>query len=93
MRGAAACLALAACAPVVVEIGAPMPAPQIAAGLCDAALYQTLIGRPAAEIDQATLPRAHRIVCADCAATADYVPDRLTVRLDANGRVASLACQ
>lgn len=88
----AAVLAAAACAPQA-EIGPAAPLPPETAPLCDAGRYAPLIGQPSATLDRATLPASHRIVCADCAMTMDYSADRLTIRLDAEGKVASVACQ
>lgn len=88
----AAVLAVTACAPQAV-IGPAAPLPPETAPLCDAARYAALVGQPAAALDRATLPASHRVVCADCAMTMDYSADRLTIRLDAEGKVASVACQ
>ena len=91
--GAALSVALlTACAPQPA-IGPAAPLAPPAAPLCDAARYQALLGQPASALDPKTLPTSRRIVCADCAMTMDYAADRLTIRLDADAKVAGLACQ
>ncbi|MBU6371633.1 MAG: hypothetical protein KJS97_02810 [Alphaproteobacteria bacterium] len=85
-------VALAGCAPQA-SIGPSTPLPPTPAPSCDAVAYARLIGQPAATIDPASLPARHRIVCADCAMTMDYSADRLTIRLDPEGKVAAVACQ
>ncbi|MBL8560213.1 MAG: hypothetical protein JNM47_15930 [Hyphomonadaceae bacterium] len=59
---------------------------------CNAADYQYLIGKTDAEIDRTRLPKAHRIVCHNCPVTMDFNENRLTVGLDAAGKVARASC-
>jgi hypothetical protein len=59
---------------------------------CGAAAHAALIGRPGDAIDRSSLPRGARVVCHDCQVTMDFLPDRLNVRLDPQGRVAALDC-
>lgn len=60
--------------------------------LCGASRFQTLIGQPEAAARSAGLPDPFRIVCHACPATMDYAPDRMTVTLDPQGRVADVTC-
>ncbi|MGE0739701.1 MAG: I78 family peptidase inhibitor [Hyphomonadaceae bacterium] len=65
---------------------------QAVADTCRMAEYQSFIGRDGASIDQASLPPRARVVCFGCAVTMDHVPERLNLRLGADGKVASLGC-
>lgn len=59
---------------------------------CRMADFQSLIGRPGAEIDRSSLPTPSRVVCHDCAVTMDFNAQRLNVNLGADGKVESLRC-
>jgi len=59
---------------------------------CDAAAYQFLVGQKETEIEKRRLPGAFRIVCHSCAMTMDFNPQRLTVKLGADGKVESASC-
>jgi hypothetical protein len=66
--------------------------PSAPADACGMAERRDLIGQTAAEIDPARLPEGARTVCLGCMTTTDYVPSRLNLQLDAEGKVASLRC-
>lgn len=83
--------ALAACVATNVT-EAPGNLPTGGAETCDAGAYQYLIGQKEAEIDRTRLPKVHRIVCHNCAVTMDFNENRLTVALDAAGKVARASC-
>jgi hypothetical protein len=96
LAACAAALACGACAqdPVSKPPLAPtVPLPKPAPAACDAARYAHWIGSKVSEIDLGAAPRAHRVVCADCAMTMDFSADRLTIFLDADQKVARLSCQ
>ena len=76
---------------------APMPEVQPPAidddpDACGASRFQHLIGQPEAAARSAGLPQPLRILCHNCPATMDYVPDRMTVTLDPQGDVAQVSC-
>ncbi len=59
---------------------------------CGLAAYAHLIGKPASEIDPASLPPRARILTPDAIVTMDFSPDRLNVILGTDGKVGSLRC-
>lgn len=59
---------------------------------CDASQYQYLIGQSEGEIDRTRLPRANRIICAECMVTMDHSPNRLNIHLGTDKRVGSVRC-
>ena len=88
----AAAAALGACA-----VDEPRSAPADSArsegaDTCGMANFRHLIGRPASEIDQASLPPRTRVITPDMMVTQDYVPERLNIMTGTDGRVASLRC-
>jgi len=89
---ASALLLLAACA------GAPLPAPAPAdpAAACQQAQARLhpLIGQPYEAVAEqlAGLGQALRLVEPDMMVTQDFVPERLTVELDAERRIRRVAC-
>jgi hypothetical protein len=88
---AAAVGALVACAGVTGN-EAPGSLPAGGAETCDTGAYQYLVGQKEADIEKTRLPGAFRIVCHNCAMTMDFNPQRLTVRLGADGKVESASC-
>lgn len=88
---ATAFASLAACVAINVN-EAPDTQPAGGGETCNAAGYQYLIGKSEAEIDRTRLPKVHRIVCHNCPVTMDFNEKRLTVGLDASGKVASARC-
>ena len=59
---------------------------------CGASRFQHLIGTPASEIDQSTLPEGARIITPETMVTQDFVPTRLNITAGTDGNVASLNC-
>ncbi|MFZ4121869.1 MAG: I78 family peptidase inhibitor [Caulobacterales bacterium] len=59
---------------------------------CQAQAYDPLIGVQEDEVDRDRLPQTFRIVCHDCQITMDHNPNRLTIQLDAQNKVASVNC-
>lgn len=85
-------LLMAACAPTPPVAGAPMDNPGDLAGDCGAEKFQRLIGQSRAMLDEAALPKPHRIIAHDAMVTMDYAPTRLNIQLDQDGRVARVFC-
>jgi hypothetical protein len=59
---------------------------------CKAALYASLIGQPA---DASAVPPASRLVRhirPDSIVTMDFIPARLSIEIDAAGRITGLRC-
>lgn len=83
--------ALAGCISIEVN-DVPDNRPAGGAQTCDAGAYHYLVGQRESDIDRSRLPAAHRIVCSTCAVTMDFNPNRLTVTLDAQSKVASARC-
>lgn len=59
---------------------------------CGAARFRNLIGTPASEIDQSTLPAQTRIITPDMMVTQDFSAQRLNIMVGTDGRVGSLRC-
>ena len=59
---------------------------------CGMAPFQRLIGKPAGEIDRATLPARARVIMPGQMVTQDFSPQRLNIRVAPDGKVASLGC-
>ena len=77
---------------------APPPAPQDLAS-CNGGAYADAIGRFLVhgtagpdEVNQDRLPRPHRVLTPDAAATMDYRPDRLNIEVDRTGRILAVRC-
>jgi hypothetical protein len=84
------------CAPTS-QSAAPGAAPARPAGpaaedTCGMANFRHLIGKPAAEIDRASLPPRTRIITPDTMVTQDFNPERLNIMTGTDGRVASMRC-
>jgi hypothetical protein len=95
LRNATLVIAAAALGGCVVDEprSAPVdPAKPGGADTCGMADFRHLMGRPASEIDQASLPPRTRIITPDMMVTQDYVPERLNIMTGTDGRVASLRC-
>lgn len=60
---------------------------------CGAAGLQGLLGRPEAALQTVTLPPATRILRPDDVIPLDFSPDRLTIDIDALGRISSVTCR
>lgn len=60
--------------------------------LCHAEAFAFLTGRSQSEIPRATLPPRTRVLCHGCAATMDYVENRLNLQIDAAGNVSRVYC-
>ncbi|MDZ4775446.1 MAG: I78 family peptidase inhibitor [Alphaproteobacteria bacterium] len=88
---AAAFGALAACVAINVN-EAPDSRPAGGAETCDASLYVYLVGQDESAIDRTRLPKAHRIVCAECMVTMDHNPNRLNLHLGTDKKVGSVRC-
>lgn len=69
----------------------PPAPPSEDANACHVELYQSLIGQPIDAVDRTTLP-THRVICAGCMATMDFVAERLTIQLDQDDKIDSLRC-
>jgi hypothetical protein len=59
---------------------------------CGAAAFAKLIGQPAAALASIARDGPLRVIAYGARATTDFRPTRLTVRLDRDGRIASLTC-
>lgn len=83
--------ALAGC--IAIEVNeAPPQGPAGGAETCDAQSYQYLVGQNEAVIDRTRLPKAYRIVCAECMVTMDHNPNRLNIHLGTDKKVGSVRC-
>lgn len=61
-------------------------------GMCAAARYQALVGRPIGEVDTAALPRPLRVYSFGSLIAMDHRPERMNVVLAADGRVRAVRC-
>lgn len=89
---AAAVGLLAGCIAIEVNEAPEYAAPAGGAATCDASLYGYLVGQNEADIDRSRLPRAFRIICAECMVTMDHNPNRLNIHLGTDKRVGSVRC-
>lgn len=71
---------------------APGNLPVGGAETCDAGAYAYLVGQDEAAIDRTRLPKAHRVICAECMVTMDHNPNRLNVHLGVDKKVGSVRC-
>jgi hypothetical protein len=62
------------------------------ASACEAERYQSLIGMTATDVERQRLPETSRMLEYGSVYTQDYVPARLNVHLDQNGRVYRVIC-
>ncbi|WP_353173685.1 I78 family peptidase inhibitor [Paracandidimonas soli] len=87
---------LLAVLPVVLLAACQSPAgsqdPEKQADTCGYSTRQTLVGLPAAEINESSLPPGTRILHPNTAATMDYRLERLNIRVNADGIVESVSC-
>ena len=60
--------------------------------ICGASAFEFLLGAPAAQIDQTTLPVGARIITPETMVTEDFRPERLNIIVDMDGNVSSLSC-
>lgn len=75
----------------------PEPPPETAEeatrqDICGASAFDYLLGTPAAEIDQTTLPEGARVITPDTMVTEDFRAERLNIITDTDGIVSSLSC-
>ena len=82
---------LASCISINVT-DVPDTRPAGGAETCDAAQYKYLVGQAEESIDRTHLPRAYRVICADCMVTMDFNPNRLNIQMGADKRVGSVRC-
>lgn len=68
------------------------PQGQTLADTCGAAAYSNLIGQPAEALASIARDGPLRVIAYGARATTDFRPTRLSVRLDRDGRIASLTC-
>jgi hypothetical protein len=90
-------LATAACIPPGEPQAPPAPPPAAEAGKCDAAPVQGYVGSHASgpvveKIVAESGARSARVIRPGMAVTMDYREDRVNVRVDDEGRIASIAC-
>ncbi len=61
-------------------------------GTCGMEDLQHFVGRPRVSVPRAAVPENYRVVGPNSVVTMDYRPDRLTIRVNENDVVESLAC-
>jgi len=61
-------------------------------GTCGMEDLQHFVGRPRVSVSRSAMPETYRVVGPNSVVTMDYRADRLTVRVDENDVVESLAC-
>jgi hypothetical protein len=61
-------------------------------GNCGMERVQHYVGQPRTEVPRSAMPDNYRVVGPDDAMTMDYRPDRLTIRVDEQDVVESMAC-
>lgn len=61
-------------------------------GDCGMESLQHYVGQPRVNVPRSAMPENYRVVGPDTMVTMDYRPDRLTVRVDENDVVESMAC-
>jgi len=61
-------------------------------GTCGMEDVQHFVGRPRVSVPRTAVPENYRVVGPNSVVTMDYRPDRLTIRVDDNDMVESLAC-
>jgi hypothetical protein len=59
---------------------------------CHLSQHHNLLGQNESAIDRSNLPEGARVICFGCAATRDDNPNRLTIQIGADHKVASLRC-
>ncbi len=76
-----------------IEKSEPTPSEsERSAKTCRADEWAGLVGRPLGDVDQRLLPEPYRVICYGCLVTQEYMYNRLNLRLDANGLIASIEC-
>ena len=70
----------------------PETRPTGGAETCDAGQYKYLVGQAEESIDRTHLPKAYRVICAECMVTMDFNPNRLNIHLGTDKRVGSVRC-
>lgn len=78
---------LAACQSTATTPDAEKPA-----DTCGYSTRQTLVGIPAAEINESSLPPGTRILHPGSVVTMDYRADRLNIHVNAEGKVERVVC-
>lgn len=79
--------------PAASEPALPQTADEATAqDTCGMAAFAHLIGTPAADIDQASLPAGARIITPESMVTQDFSPQRLNIMTGTDGRVSSMRC-
>lgn len=61
-------------------------------GTCGMEDLQHFVGQPRVNVPRSAVPENYRVVGPNSVVTMDYRPDRLTIRVDENDVVESLAC-
>lgn len=61
-------------------------------GDCGMENLQHYVGQPRVNVPRSAMPDNYRVVGPDTAVTMDYRPDRLTIRVNENDVVESMAC-
>ena len=59
---------------------------------CGAASRQNLVGTPAADLDQSTLPEFSRVIYPKTPVTMDYRLERLNVHVGEDGKISRVVC-
>ncbi len=59
---------------------------------CGARMLQGLVGQPSMALNAANVPYGTRVIFPDSPQTEGYDANRVTVNVDAAGRIASVAC-
>ena len=88
---------LFAMAPIVLLAACQSPAntqtaEDAASDTCGSTTRQTLVGVPAAQINESSLPPGTRILHPNTATTMDFRAERLNIRVNAEGIVESVSC-
>lgn len=84
-----------ACLAVMLAAGTPVgatPPSREVAGTCGAADLQALVGQPAAVLQTMRFDGPVRILRPRDAATMDYSPARLNIRIDADNVIVRVDC-
>lgn len=85
----AACVLATGCIAISVE---EKPAARLDIDRCGADGLQSYIGKPESALDQAKLPKVHRVIPHGGMGTMDFRPERATILLDKDGLVESIRC-
>lgn len=88
-------LAAMGCSPQTQAPAEPLPETAEEAtrqDICGASAFEYLLGTPASEIDQTTLPEGARVITPETMVTEDFNAERLNIITDTEGAVSSLSC-